>query len=140
LLEHHTGLSAETIAKWRKTRGGEIPQIPGFEILGHSGTGGTADVFRAREKEDAQGDRAEGPEARIDAQRAHARGLHLGGEAAREAAPPGLVEGYGVMKSGNVYFSKMEFIEGHTLLELLDDDHRFDEKAALRVVLGVPRC
>ncbi len=137
LLRHHTGLSAETIEKWRRTRGGEIPEIPGLEILGHSGSGGTADVFRAREKKSRKVlalkvlnvDSTRNPKVRA-AFIAEARLLE-------KLRHPGLVEGYGVFKSGNVFFAKMEFIEGHTLLELLDDGHSFDEKAAMRVVLGV---
>src|SRR5688500_2549063 len=50
LLQHHTGLSTDTIEKWRRTRGGEIPELPGLEILGKAGSGGTSDVFRARER------------------------------------------------------------------------------------------
>src|SRR5688500_1022573 len=49
LLEHHAGLSADVVERWRRTDGGEIPEIPGYEILGKAGTGGTADVWRARE-------------------------------------------------------------------------------------------
>ncbi|MCC7012527.1 MAG: serine/threonine protein kinase [Planctomycetes bacterium] len=136
LLVHHTGLSAETISRWRRTRGGEIPEIPGYEILGKAGSGGTADVFRVREKK-AQ---------RVIALKVlnveSTRNTKTRSAFASEARlleklrHKGLVEGYGVFKSGNTYFSKMEFIEGHTLLELLDDGHTFDEKAALRVVLG----
>lgn len=136
LLEHHTGLSAETIAKWRRTRGGETPEIPGYEILGHAGTGGTADVFRARELKTR----------RVIALKVlnieSARNARTRDAFAREAKllerlrHPGLVEGYGVFKSGSTYYSKMEFVEGHTLLELLDQGQRFDEKAALKVVLG----
>jgi serine/threonine-protein kinase len=137
LLAHHAGLAPEVIAKWRRTRGGEIPEIPGYDILGSAGKGGTADVFRAREKKtqrvlalkvlNLEGTR--NPKTR-SAFIAEARLLE-------KLRHPGLVEGYGIAKSGNTYFAKMEFVEGHTLLELLDDDHRFDEKAALRVVLGV---
>jgi serine/threonine-protein kinase len=136
LLAHHTGLSPETIAKWRRTRGGEIPEIPGYEVLGKAGSGGTADVFRARDKksnrvialkvlniESTRNGRTR------DAFVKEARLLE-------KLRHPGLVEGYGVAKCGSTYFARMEFVEGHTLQELLDDGHRFDEKAALRVVLG----
>jgi serine/threonine-protein kinase len=137
LLVHHTGLSAETIAKWRRTRAGEIPEVPGYEILGHAGSGGTADVFRARDKKAAKVLALK--VLKVDATRnAKTRSAFV--EEARlleKLRHEGLVEGYGVFKSGSTYFSKMEFVEGHTLLELLDDGHEFDEKAALRVVLGV---
>jgi serine/threonine-protein kinase len=137
LLAHHAGLAPEVIAKWRRTRGGEIPEIPGYDILGSAGKGGTADVFRAREKKTQRVlalkvlnlESTRNPKTRA-AFISEARMLE-------KLRHPGLVEGYGIAKSGSTYFAKMEFVEGHTLLELLDDDHRFDEKAALRVVLGV---
>jgi serine/threonine-protein kinase len=137
LLTHHTGISSETVAKWRRTRAGSIPELPGFEILGHAGTGGTADVFRARDKKAQRVlalkvlnvESTRNPRTRA-AFVAEARLLE-------KLRHPGLVEGYGVFKSGNTYFSKMQFVEGHTLLELLEDGHAFDEKASLRVVLGV---
>ncbi|HUR27682.1 MAG TPA: serine/threonine-protein kinase, partial [Planctomycetota bacterium] len=40
-------------------------------------------------------------------------------------------------KSGDVYFSRMELIEGKTLLELLEAGQAFDETRALRIVLEV---
>jgi serine/threonine-protein kinase len=49
----------------------------------------------------------------------------------------GLVAGHGVARFNQVYFSRMEFIEGQTLLELLEEGNAFDETAALKVVLGV---
>ena len=136
LLAHHTGLAPETIARWRRTRAGEIPEIPGHEILGKAGTGGTADVFRARERKTQRMlalkvlnvESTRNPRTR-DAFVKEARLL-------QKLEHPGLVKGYGVFKSGSTYFSKMEFVEGHTLLELLEDGHVFDETAALRVVLS----
>ena len=135
LLEHHAGLAPEVIAKWRRTRGGEIPEIPGYEILGKAGTGGTADVFRARETQTRRvlalkvlnRDATRHAPTR-QAFIAEARLLE-------KLSHPGLVAGHGVAKSGNVFFSRMEFIEGSTLLELLDRGQALDEKAALRVVL-----
>lgn len=136
-LVHHTGLSADTIAKWRRTRAGEIPEIPGYEILGKAGSGGTADVFRAREKKTQKAFALK--VLNVDSTRnAKVRAAFVSeAKLLEKLRHAGLVEGFGVFKSGNTYFSKMEFVEGHTLLELLDDGHVFDEKAALRVVLGV---
>jgi serine/threonine-protein kinase len=50
---------------------------------------------------------------------------------------PALVGGMGVAKSGETYFSKLELIEGQTLLEHLDEGLEFDEAVALRIVLEV---
>jgi len=137
LLIEHTGLAAETIEKWRRTRAGEIPELPGYEILGRAGSGGTADVFRVRER---KSQRVLGIKVlNVESTRNPRTRSAFVSEAKllEKLAHPGLVKGYGVFKSGSTYFSKMEFIEGHTLLELLDDGHSFDEKAALRVVLAV---
>lgn len=137
LLAEHTGLSAETIAKWRRTRGGETPELPGYEILGKAGSGGTADVFRAREKK--TGKVLALKVLNVDSTRnARTRAAFVQEAKLLEKLDhSGLVKGLGVFKSGSIYFSRMEFVEGQTLLELLDEGHVFDEKAALRVVLSV---
>ena len=136
LLAERTGLAPEVISRWRRTRGGELPEIPGYEILGHAGKGGTADVFRAREKK-TQRVLALKVLNLESARNPRTRAAFVGeARLLEKLRHPGLVEGYGVFKSGTTYYSKMEFIEGHTLLELLDDGHAFDEKAALRVVFG----
>jgi len=137
LLEHHTGLAPEVIAKLRRTRGGETPEIPGYQILGKAGTGGTADVFRAREKKTA---RVFALKVLNRDSTRHTPTRKAFIEEARllqRLRHPGLVAGHGVAKSGTTFFSRLEFIEGRTLLELLDDGHQFDETAALRVVLEV---
>jgi serine/threonine-protein kinase len=135
-LAHHAGLSSEKIAELRRTDAGERPEIPGFEILGKAGTGGTADVWRARERKTRRvlALKVLKPEAAHHAPTLKA----FVAEAKRleELRHPGLVEGYGVARFGRTYFSKLEYVEGHTLLELLEDGHVFEETAALRTVLG----
>ena len=137
LLEHHAGLAPDVIQRWRRTRAGEIPEIPGYEVLGKAGTGGTADVFRVRDKKTG----------RVLALKVLKREATLHGPTRQafisearlleKLRHPGLVAGFGVAKHKRTYFSRMEFIEGRTLLELLDRGEAFDEKAALRVVLEV---
>jgi len=135
LLEHHAGLAPEVISRLRRTRGGEIPEIPGYAILGKAGQGGTADVFRAREKKTARV-LALKVLNRDSVRHAPTRKAFVAEARLLERLRhPGLVKGYGVAKSGTTYFSRLEYIEGRTLLELLEDGQEFDEKAALRVVL-----
>ena len=50
LLEEVLEWDTEEIERLRRTDAGEIPEIPGYQVLGNLGTGGTADVWRAREK------------------------------------------------------------------------------------------
>jgi len=47
------------------------------------------------------------------------------------------VEGRGVARSGETYFSRMELVEGRTLLEILDEGNALEEEPALRILLEV---
>lgn len=135
LLEQKFQWTADQVARLRRTRGGEVPEIPGYEILGPLGTGGTADVFRARDKK--TGDTIalkvlKPASTRNDATRAafiaEARLLE-------KLDHKGLVKGFGVAKSGTTYFGRLECIEGRTLLEVLDTGKSFGETVALRIIL-----
>ena len=137
LLMHHAGLSDDVVERWRRTDGGEIPEIPGYEILGKAGTGGTADVWRAREQKTRRvmALKVLKPEA---TRHAPTRAAFIAeAKLLEKLSHKGLVAGYGVARFGKIYFSRMEYVEGHTLLELLDEGNAFDETAALKVVLGV---
>jgi serine/threonine-protein kinase len=125
----------DAIAKLRRTRGGEVPEIPGYEILGPLGTGGTADVFRARDKK--TGDTIALKVLKPLATRSDAtRGAFIAEARLLEKLEhKGLVKGYGVAKSGTTYFGRLECIEGRTLLEMLDAGQAFGETVALRIVL-----
>jgi len=50
LLVRDVGWTDAQVQRMRRTRAGEVPEIPGYEIQAKLGTGGTAEVFRAREK------------------------------------------------------------------------------------------
>ena len=137
LLGERVGWSTDEIARLRRTRAGEVPEIPGYEILGTLGSGGTSDVFRAREKKT---DRILALKVLNAASTRDEETRKSFVEEARlleKLDHPGLVKGYGVAKSATTYFSKLECIEGSTLLELLDRGHRFEEKVALGLVLAV---
>jgi len=135
LLVRTVGWTEARVARLRRTRAGEKPEIPGLDVLERVGSGGTADVFQARDrktnriiaikvlKADA---------ARDDATRkafiAEARLLE-------RLSHRGLVAGLGVARSGDTFFARMEYIDGSPLLELLDGGRTFSEDEALRIVL-----
>jgi serine/threonine-protein kinase len=137
LLETRAGLSNDEIARLRRTRAGEIPEIPGYEILGKLGSGGTADVFRARDKKTLRvmALKVLRPDK---ARHLPTRGMFISeARLLEKLSHPALVKGMGVAKSGETYFSRMELIEGKTLLEVLEAGRAFDETTALRLVLEV---
>jgi serine/threonine protein kinase len=137
LLESALGFDARKVAKLRRTRAGEIPEIPGYEVLGRLGTGGTADVFRARES--ATGRQLALKVLRPDtaAKPGELAAFVREAKTLQRLSHPGLVAGHGAAKSGDTYFARLELVDGRTLLELLDEGHRLEEEGALRIVLAV---
>src|SRR5262245_34718956 len=137
LLAARLGWSAADIDKLRRTDAGEIPEIPGYEVIARLGSGGTADVWRALEKKSG----------RVIALKILKSEL-LRADSVRQAfvrearlleglEHPGLVKGLGIAKHGTTYFSRLECIDGQTLLEILDQGHPFAEQEALRIILAV---
>lgn len=136
LLERDCGFTPQHIARLRRTRAGEIPEIPGYEIHERLGSGGTADVFRARDKKSQQflalkvlREDAKAKRGVLPSFVSEARWL----EKLRHA---GLVQGFGIARSGETYFSRLELLDGRTLLEWLDGGRAFPESEALRIVLA----
>jgi serine/threonine-protein kinase len=137
LLTLNMGWSAEHVAKLRRTQAGEVPEIPGYEILGLLGSGGTSDVFRAREKKSGRIQALKVLNAKSTRHEATRAAFVSEARLLSELDHPGLIKGYGVAKSGTTYFSRLECVEGSTLLELLDRGQAFTEPVALRVILTV---
>jgi len=125
------------VKKLRRTRGGEIPEIPGYTILGKLGTGGTADVFRARENKTNKQFALKILNPESTRNPATRKAFVAEARLLERLSHPGLVGCSGVAKSGSTYFSKLEFIDGKTLLEVLDAGRIFNEEDALRVVMEV---
>ncbi len=136
-LVETAGLSPEEVARLRRTRAGEIPEIPGYEIQARLGTGGTADVFRAVERK--TGRTLALKVLRPDKARHEPTRKAFIAEAKllQRLEHPGLVRGFGVARYKNLFFNRLELVDGHTLLELLDEGRAFEEDVALRILLEV---
>ncbi len=136
LLQERLGWSEEDVHKLRRTRCGETPEIPGYEILERVGTGGTADVFKVREKKTRRTFALKVLQTKAT-RHAPTRKAFIGEARLLEKLDhPGLVHCFGVARSGNTYFSRLEFIDGMTVLELVDEGRVFEEDEALRIALG----
>lgn len=137
LLVEVLGKDPVWVAKMRRTRGGEIPEIPGYQILGRVGTGGTADVFRAREKKTGRVLALKVLNRRATQDAPTRRAFISEARLLESLEHDSLVAGFGVARSGETYFTRMEFVEGATLLEILDRGQALEEDAALRIVVEV---
>ena len=139
LLLELPGWDEEKVARMRRTRAGEIPEIPGYRIRRKLGTGGTADVFLALEKKS-------GAELALKVLKpeavAHAptrKAFIAEARLLERLEHENLVGCHGVARSGQTYFSKLEHLDGKTVLEHLDGGRRFEEREALRMVLDVAK-
>jgi serine/threonine protein kinase len=137
LLVDLVGWTEKKVGLLRKTRAGEEPAIRGFDFLGRLGLGGTADVFRVREKASGRTMALKILNPRCTSDPAQLKGFVKEARLLEKLDHAGLVSGYGVAKAGETYFAKMELIEGKTLLELMDEGHVFEEQVSLRILLEV---
>jgi eukaryotic-like serine/threonine-protein kinase len=137
LLIETLGWEEKRVARLRRTRAGEEPEIPGYEVLGRLGMGGTADVFSAREKKTGRTMALKVLNPRCTRDPRQLKAFVLEARLLERLDHPGLVKGFGVARTGDTYFSRLEMIDGRTLLEHLDDGQCFEEEVALRVVLAV---
>jgi len=144
LLEEMLDWDTEEIARLRRTDAGKIPEIPGFEVLEKLGTGGTADVWRAREKTTGRTWALKVLKAASQAHKSTLKAFVSEAKILKELSHPGLVRCEGVAKyelsSGSgkyAFFSKLECIEGATLQEILDESRPFKESEAMQIILEV---
>ncbi len=140
LLVRTAGWSKDSVARARRTQAGAAPEIPGFDVLRRIGSGGTSDVFEARDKK--SGERVALKVLSPVAARNPATLKSFVNEARRLAdlAHPHIVKGRGLAKFSGfapgafVYFAVLELVDGSTLLERLDAGERFEEEELLGIV------
>ncbi len=137
LLVEKMGWDEAEVERLRRTRVGELPQIPGYVMRSKLGSGGTADVFLAQERLTKRRVALKVLKPEAAAREAARRAFIAEARLLERLSHPGLVRGLGVARCGELYFSRLEYIEGSTLLALLDRGERFGEDEALRIVLEV---
>ena len=137
LLVERVGWEQERVDQLRRTSAGERPQFPGFEILGQLGCGGTAEVFKARDKKSGKALALKVLNYRSSRDKALLKGFVEEGKLLKQLRHDGLIKGYGVARSGETYLNRLELIEGRTLQEHLDDGQIFQEEIAFRITLEV---
>lgn len=137
LLVEKVGWEPAKVEKLRRTSAGEEPEIRGYEIIGRLGLGGTAEVFSAREIKTGKTMALKILNARCTRDANQLKAFVLEARLLERLEHKGLVAGYGVARAGDTYFSRLEMIDGVTLLEHLDEGQTFPEETAFRILLEV---
>jgi serine/threonine protein kinase len=123
--------------QWERTEGGTRPVLTRYEVKDLLGEGGVGRVFAAFDKVDRREvalkvlrpDLAKDP-VQVDRFVREARLL-------MELRHPHLVQGLRVAKEGETIFFAMERLPGRSLQDVLADDGRLAEEAALQAVVDV---
>lgn len=136
VLVREAGWAAEKVTKLRRTRAGEIPEIPGYDVVKQVGTGGTATVFRVRERRTARTLALKVLSQECTLKAPVRKAFITEARLLERLEHPGLVRCFGVARSGSTYFSRLEFVDGQTALEILDSGTGFSEEEALRIILA----
>lgn len=136
-----SGFTEEEIARLRRTRAGETPEIPGYKVRKRIGVGGTSDVFQVDELKTGQtlALKVLNPKS---TQHAPTRKAFIAEARLLERLDhEALVRCHGVARSGNTFFSRLEFIQGQTLLEILEErGEGLAEEEALSVIVEAAKA
>ena len=135
VLVQHLGWDAEKVERLRRTRAGEIPEIPGYDVLEKVGTGGTADVFKVRERKTQRLLALKVLNHESTRHASTRKAFIAEGRLLERLRHPNLVRCHGIARSGNTFFAKLDYIDGKTVLELLDGGREFTEEEALGITL-----
>ena len=115
-------------------------QIPGFQILGKIGQGAMAVVFKAKQLSLARIVAIKVLPRRLSENQEFVDRFYREGRAAAQLNHANIVGAYDVGESGGYHYFVMEYIDGQTVYDLLQDKGRLDEQTALTYVLQVAKA
>ncbi len=111
--------------------------IPGYEIISLLGTGAMAMVFKARQTALDRVVAIKALPQKLSQNAEYLRLFKTEGRAAAKLNHPNIVQAIDVLEAGGRYFFVMEFVDGHTLFDDLEQGKIFKEAEALDVILQV---
>lgn len=114
--------------------------LPGFRVGERVGYGGMSRVYRAVREGDPRPRALKILHPRLARDAGSRAQFEAEGRLLASLEHENLVSGYGVFEHDGLVVMEMDFVEGRSLLEILDDDGRFEEEAALWIVLQTARA
>lgn len=138
LLLDVAGWNNKKIQLMRLTRGGEEPRIKGYEILGKLGVGGTAEVFKARDLQRGKIVALKILLAPLCRDRDALQSFMREAKMLAKMEHESICGGGGIKRAGETIFAVLDYVEGRTLQEILDEnDAPLPEEQSLDVILQV---
>lgn len=119
---------------------GSSQQIPGYQILERIGSGANAVVYKARQLSLDRTVAIKVLSKKLSSDPKYVERFFAEGRAAARLNHPNIVGALDVSKSGEFNYFVMEFVDGRTVFDELEDIVRYDEEDAVRIVLSMARA
>ncbi len=115
-------------------------QIPGFQIISKLGQGAMATVYKARQLSLDRIVAIKVLPKRLSENQEFVDRFYREGRAAAQLNHPNIVQAIDVGEAGGYHYFVMEFVEGKTIYDLLQEQGIIDERKAARSLLEVARA
>lgn len=115
-------------------------QIPGYQILGKLGSGGMATVYKARQLSLDRIVAIKVLPKRLSADEKFVERFYAEGKAAAQLNHPNIVGALDVGKAADFHYFVMEYVEGKTVWDELEEIIRYDEDDAVKIALETARA
>jgi serine/threonine-protein kinase len=112
-------------------------QIPGYQILKKLGAGAMATVYKARQLSLDRIVAIKVLPQKFTNNQDFVDRFYAEGKAAAKLNHPNIVQAFDVNKAGDFHYFVMEFVDGKTVFEVIQDVGRYAEADALRVAIDV---
>lgn len=132
-----TDWDGQRISFLRRTEVMAKPEIPGFKMGPMLGSGATAEVFAAQRQKDFKHVALKILRPDLAADDIASKRFLQEVKLIKDLEVPGVVKGFRAFRFLDTLILEMEKVKGKTLEELLAENHRFEEKEALSIVLQV---
>lgn len=115
-------------------------QIPGFQILSKLGQGAMAVVFKAKQLSLDRTVAIKVLPKRLSENKEFVDRFYMEGRAAARLNHPHIVQAYDVGEAGGYHYFVMEYIDGKTVYDTLQEQKCMDEQDALRMILETAKA
>ena len=132
-------LDKSSLSRLLRTDGEDVPPIPGRAYVAKLGEGGTAHVFKVRDK-DGDEQAVKILKSEVAADPAEVKAFLAEAKLLQRLDHENVVKGDQVGRLAGRYLFFMEHVDGRTLQECIEQDGAFEEESALSIILQVSRA
>lgn len=115
-------------------------EIPGYQLLSKLGSGAMATVFKARQLSLDRIVAIKVLPRKLSESIEYVKMFYKEGKAAAKLNHANIVQAFDVGEAGGFHYFVMEYVEGHTLWDELNEHKVFSEKQALDILIQIARA